>query len=151
MPRHRKGINISGGQKANSLGGIAPDDCTNCQLDTLTSSNTNITNKTSRKIECCIYYIFEFELKDCELRQIPQNQSNHGLSKFRDVFWQCHLFQCLEARVALARSLMTSSDVVLLDDVLSAVDVHVATALVQEALLGALKDSTRVAGLQWFL
>lgn len=46
--------------------------------------------------------------------------------------------------MALARSLMTPSDVVLLDDVLSAVDVHVATALVQDALLGALKESTRV-------
>ena len=50
----------------------------------------------------------------------------------------------LEARVALARTLMTPSDVVLLDDVLSAVDVHVATALVQDALLGTLKESTRV-------
>ena len=49
--------------------------------------------------------------------------------------------------MALARSLMTPSDVVLLDDVLSAVDVHVATALVQDALLGALKESTRGADL----
>jgi len=54
-----------------------------------------------------------------------------------------------QARVGLARGLMTPCDVVLLDDVLSAVDVHVATALVQDALLGALKDSTRVAGLRF--
>lgn len=56
-----------------------------------------------------------------------------------------------KARVALARSLMTPSDVVLLDDVLSAVDVHVATALVQDALLGALKESTRVVVANTFL
>lgn len=46
--------------------------------------------------------------------------------------------------MALARTLMTPSDVVLLDDVLIAVDVHVATALVQDALLGTLKENTRV-------
>jgi len=56
-----------------------------------------------------------------------------------------------KARVGLARGLMTPCDVVLLDDVLSAVDVHVATALVQDALLGALKDSTRVVVANTFL
>lgn len=56
-----------------------------------------------------------------------------------------------KARVALARSLLTPSDVVLLDDVLSAVDVHVATGLIQEALLKVLKESTRVVVANTFL
>ena len=58
-----------------------------------------------------------------------------------------------KARVALARALfgVPAADVVFLDDVLSAVDVHVATSIISEALLGVLKKSTRVIVANTFL
>ena len=56
-----------------------------------------------------------------------------------------------KARIALARALFGTSDVVFLDDVLSAVDVHVATAIINEAILGVLKQSTRIIVANTFL
>ena len=60
-----------------------------------------------------------------------------------------------KARVALSRALFgASAKVVLLDDVLSAVDVHVAHVarrIVDEVLLGSLRDKTRVLVANTFL
>src|ERR1700733_13259985 len=53
-----------------------------------------------------------------------------------------HLFQ---ARVSLARAAYSSSDVVLLDDSLSAVDAYVGKAILENCLLnGPLADKTRI-------
>jgi ABC-type multidrug transport system fused ATPase/permease subunit len=49
-----------------------------------------------------------------------------------------------KARVALARAIYSGADVVLIDDVLSAVDPHVAEHIFKEALCKALKGRTRV-------
>ena len=49
-----------------------------------------------------------------------------------------------KARVQLARAVYCGADIFLLDDPLSAVDTHVARRLVDECLLGVLKDKTRV-------
>ena len=49
-----------------------------------------------------------------------------------------------KARVQLARAVYTGADIFLLDDPLSAVDTHVARRLMDECLLGVLKNVTRV-------
>jgi len=49
-----------------------------------------------------------------------------------------------KARVQLARAVYCGADIFLLDDPLSAVDTHVARRLMDECLLGVLKDMTRV-------
>ena len=49
-----------------------------------------------------------------------------------------------KARVQLARAVYCGADIFLLDDPLSAVDTHVARRLMDECLLGVLRDSTRV-------
>ena len=49
-----------------------------------------------------------------------------------------------KARVGLARAVYQDTDVVLLDDVLSAVDTHVGKHLFDKCLLGALKGKTRI-------
>jgi ATP-binding cassette subfamily C (CFTR/MRP) protein 4 len=49
-----------------------------------------------------------------------------------------------KARVQLARAVYCGADIFLLDDPLSAVDTHVARRLMDECLLGVLKDTTRV-------
>lgn len=49
-----------------------------------------------------------------------------------------------QARVSLARAVYSDSDVVLLDDCLSAVDAHTGKALVDRCLLGTLADKTRI-------
>ena len=49
-----------------------------------------------------------------------------------------------KARVQLARAVYCGADIYLLDDPLSAVDTHVARRLMDECLLGVLKDMTRV-------
>ena len=45
-------------------------------------------------------------------------------------------------RVDLARSLYSQSDIYLYDDILSAVDIHVGTFLIDETVLGYLKGKT---------
>ena len=47
-------------------------------------------------------------------------------------------------RVALARACYAQSDIVLLDDPLSAVDSHVGSHLVQQCICGILKQRTRI-------
>jgi ABC-type multidrug transport system fused ATPase/permease subunit len=47
-------------------------------------------------------------------------------------------------RVAFARAVYSDADVVLLDDVLSAVDVHVGERLMRRGIMGALKGKTRI-------
>ena len=57
-----------------------------------------------------------------------------------------------KARVALARAVYADSDVILLDDVLSAVDAHVGAAIFDRVLCGLLRGRTRVLvthGLQY--
>lgn len=49
-----------------------------------------------------------------------------------------------KARVSLARALYSNSDILLLDDLLSAVDVHVGKYLMTETLLHYSKPKTRV-------
>lgn len=49
-----------------------------------------------------------------------------------------------KARVSLARALYSNSDILLLDDLLSAVDVHVGKFLMTETLLHYSKSKTRV-------
>ena len=49
-----------------------------------------------------------------------------------------------KARIALARATYRCADVVLLDDVLAAVDVHVGEHLIHECITGSLSRSTRV-------
>ena len=49
-----------------------------------------------------------------------------------------------KARVQLARAVYCGADIFLLDDPLSAVDTHVARRLMDECLVGVLKDMTRV-------
>ncbi|EAS00380.2 ABC transporter C family protein (macronuclear) [Tetrahymena thermophila SB210] len=49
-----------------------------------------------------------------------------------------------KARVSLARSLYSNSSILLLDDILSAVDVHVGRYIVQECLLKYKKNTTRI-------
>ncbi|CAE8652584.1 unnamed protein product, partial [Polarella glacialis] len=58
-----------------------------------------------------------------------------------------------KARVALARSVFSapSADIVFLDDVLSAVDAHVARRIVEDALLGSLCKRTRILVANTFL
>ncbi len=46
------------------------------------------------------------------------------------------------ARISLARALYSDADIYLLDDVLSAVDVHVGKFLMQETIMTYLKDKT---------
>jgi ATP-binding cassette, subfamily C (CFTR/MRP), member 1 len=51
----------------------------------------------------------------------------------------------LQARVSLARAAYSSSEVVLLDDCLSAVDAYVGKAILENCLLrGPLADTTRI-------
>lgn len=47
-----------------------------------------------------------------------------------------------KARISLARSIYSDSDIYLLDDIISAVDVHVGEFLMRETLLGLLKGKT---------
>ena len=47
-------------------------------------------------------------------------------------------------RVSLARSIYQDSDIYILDDVLSAVDVHVGKKIFENCLSNALKDKTRI-------
>lgn len=49
-----------------------------------------------------------------------------------------------KARISFARSLYSESDILLLDDLLSAVDVHVGKFMMTETLLKYSKDKTRV-------
>ena len=49
-----------------------------------------------------------------------------------------------KARLSLARAVYSSSDIVLLDDPLSALDAHVKKAVFDQVLCGELKDRTRV-------
>ena len=47
-----------------------------------------------------------------------------------------------KARISLARALYSDRDIYLLDDVLSAVDVHVGKFLMEETILGYLRKKT---------
>ena len=49
-----------------------------------------------------------------------------------------------KARITLARAVYSSSDIYLLDDPISAVDVHVGKAIIHDCLNGYLKDKTRI-------
>lgn len=49
-----------------------------------------------------------------------------------------------KARISLARAVYARADIILLDDPLSAVDAHVGLRIVNECILGLLKDSTVV-------
>lgn len=49
-----------------------------------------------------------------------------------------------KARISFARALYSDSDILLLDDLLSAVDVHVGKFIMTETLLGYCKSKTRV-------
>ena len=49
-----------------------------------------------------------------------------------------------KARISLARALYSDRDIYLLDDVLSAVDVHVGKFLMEQTILGFLKNKTVV-------
>ncbi len=49
-----------------------------------------------------------------------------------------------KARVALTRSVYSNHDIILLDDILSAVDATVGEKIVKECILGYLKDKTRI-------
>lgn len=49
-----------------------------------------------------------------------------------------------KARINLARALYSDRDIYLLDDIISAVDVHVGNFIVKETVLNYLKDRTRL-------
>lgn len=49
-----------------------------------------------------------------------------------------------KARISFARSLYSESDILLLDDLLSAVDVHVGKFMMTETLLKYAKNQTRI-------
>ncbi|CAD8193906.1 unnamed protein product [Paramecium pentaurelia] len=49
-----------------------------------------------------------------------------------------------KARISLARAIYSDSDIILLDDPLSAVDAHVGNFIMKECLLGKLKQTTRI-------
>ena len=49
-----------------------------------------------------------------------------------------------KARVCLARALYSNKDIYLLDDIISAVDVHVADKIMKECILGYLSNKTVV-------
>jgi len=49
-----------------------------------------------------------------------------------------------KARVSLARAIYSNCDIYLLDDPISAVDVHVAKFIIYECLNGYLKEKTRI-------
>ena len=49
-----------------------------------------------------------------------------------------------KAGVSLARAVYADADVYLIDDVLAAVDVHVAETMMEQCILGALRSKTRV-------
>lgn len=49
-----------------------------------------------------------------------------------------------KARVNLARALYSNRDIYLLDDIISAVDIHVGNTIVKECLMNYLKTKTRV-------
>lgn len=49
-----------------------------------------------------------------------------------------------KARISLARALYSKSDIFLLDDLLSAVDVHIGKFIMTKTLLHYLKSKTRV-------
>jgi len=52
---------------------------------------------------------------------------------------------CFQARVSLARAAYAQSDVILLDDPISAVDAHVGKDILEQCLLqGPLADKTRI-------
>ena len=50
-----------------------------------------------------------------------------------------------KSRIALARALYSNRDIYFMDDTLSAVDVHVGTAIVQECLMKYLEGKTRIS------
>ncbi|KRX07926.1 P-loop containing nucleoside triphosphate hydrolase [Pseudocohnilembus persalinus] len=49
-----------------------------------------------------------------------------------------------KARISLARAVYSDSDIILLDDILSAVDVHVGQKIIKDCMIDFLKDKTRV-------
>ena len=49
-----------------------------------------------------------------------------------------------KSRIALARALYSNSDIMLLDDILSAVDIHVGKRILKECLCEYKKNSTRI-------
>lgn len=49
-----------------------------------------------------------------------------------------------KARVSLARALYSNKDIYLLDDIISAVDVHVGNSIIKECILNYLKGRTVV-------
>ena len=49
-----------------------------------------------------------------------------------------------KSRISLARSLYSNSDILLLDDILSAVDIHVGKRILKECLCEYKKNSTRI-------
>lgn len=49
-----------------------------------------------------------------------------------------------KARIALARAIYSDADILLLDDVLSAVDVHVGKSIIKECLIKHKKNTTRI-------
>lgn len=49
-----------------------------------------------------------------------------------------------KARISLARAIYSDSDIILLDDPLSAVDAHVGNFIMKECLLSKLKSTTRI-------
>merc|ERR550514_2411315 len=49
-----------------------------------------------------------------------------------------------KAGVSLARAVYANADVYLIDDVLAAVDVHVAEVMMEKCILGALAHKTRI-------
>jgi len=49
-----------------------------------------------------------------------------------------------KSRISLARSLYSNSDIMLLDDILSAVDIHVGKRILKECLCKYKKNSTRI-------
>lgn len=49
-----------------------------------------------------------------------------------------------KTRIALARAIYSDADILLLDDVLSAVDIHVGTAIMKDCLMDFCKSKTRI-------